>query len=671
MPNSLHAKSLVYALRMGCALAFAMQPAATNAYQMALDASLAGTAVDTPAPLAKATKVRHVAAARHVKANNNEQGDVRETMVIDAPVLPRNSAMSGPHFVYHAEGKRLSEVLQDFASSRGMPAVIADGVDGSVTGNFDHSPAKFLNAIATAYSLIWYDDGSALYFYPAKAIQSRMFKLVGYTRANVSQLLKSLALGDQRYPVRYSAVDNVLLVYGPPRHVELLAMAIEALDASAIESNAALTQVFPLRFASAGDQVYGESTVAGMVTTLRSLYSGTPANKLEGAAKGPSMSGQLAGKLKAMYATTGSDKLLPDATTKGDAAAGTGAAGGAPGGRGLHSPVDTREDEASFEADIGTNSVIVHAKKTRMAEYASLIQQLDQRPQLVELEAMIVDVSAGSLDQLGVDWSLQTNRLTTGVTSPSLAGAASGLAPFRIGTLLANAGASFSVQLQALEGMGRARVVSKPKLLGVANRAAMMKEKRVVSVRVSGNLEANLFQVEAGTLLRMTPQPVMVNGVRQIKLTIYIEDGSFEAGTVDQVPVVKKTQIQTEAYVGEGESLLIAGITVESESVQRSGVPGLASLPYVGGLFRSNSQEKTRSERMFLITPRLIAASMPAPAPTAEPAPMAARPAVNASRLALNIDMNSGLNTSTPAVRCGFQSAGNDLTTAFSSTCVR
>jgi type III secretion protein C len=178
---------------------------------------------------------------------------------------------------------------------------------------------------------------------------------------------------------------------------------------------------------------------------------------------------------------------------------------------------------------------------------------------------------------------------------------------FALGTVIADAGRELLARVNALQGEGKARVLSKPSVLGVANRAAVMREKRVATVRVAGTLEANLFQIEAGTLLEMTPQVTDTEG-SDIKLSLYIEDGSFETRVVDQVPIVKKTEIRTEAYVREGESLLIGGITVESEQVQDNNVPGLSRLPLIGGIFRSSERQTQRTERLFLITPRLLGA---------------------------------------------------------------
>ncbi len=526
-------------------------------------------------------------------------------------------------FVYRAESRRLSDVLQDFAASQGVPAVVGDGVDGVVNASFDSSPQVFLSAIAKAYGLLWYDDGTALYFYPARAVQSRMFRLKGYSRREVTELLNSLNLGDKRYPLRFNDAQRTLLAYGPPRHIELIAQALDSLDLGAAEGNERVVRVFPLRFASANDRLLGESTVPGVATILRNLYAaqslqpdtvtGQPANPVDQ-------------KIRSMQAMYGAGKLVPELPS---ASQGHAPGGGAdkPGqsARALKSPVNFEEDQPRFEADEGTNAVIVQGRAYRMREYEALIQRLDQRPVLVELQAMIIDVSEDNARSLGIDWSVQGNRGQLSVTSPGggppQTGGGQGLlgnGTYTIGTLVADAGRQLMMRINAMQGEGKARVVSKPSVLGVANRPAVMKEKRVATVRVAGNLDARLYQIEAGTLLQVTPQVVSNGGVNQIKLSLYIEDGNFEASSVDAVPVLKKTEIRTEAHVREGESLLIGGLMVEASTDQQSGVPLLKDVPLVGGLFRWSGSRATRTERLFLITPKLVgggAALPPSPAP--------------------------------------------------------
>lgn len=512
-------------------------------------------------------------------------------------------------FVYKAENKRVSEVLLDFASSQGLPAVLADGIEGQVQAQFDTTPDKFLDSMSRAYGVVWYHDGTALYFYPTGSVQSRMFRLKGFRREQVTSLLDSLQLGDSRYPLRFDSSESTLLVYGPPRHVELIAAAIESLDVGAMERNRKGVRVVPLRFASAGDRVFGQTRIRGVASVLSSLYNNAAQPTVENE---PGLVELQPEKLRALQGVMGRDNRLADVMARKPQEITAGApsrkGSGAPAqgsSRGLQSPVD---DDAPpvFQADEGTNAVIIHGRPQRMDEYVELIRRLDVQPVLVELEATIIDVSSDAVDSLGIDWSVRGAKGSFGVTGPDRDTSGT----FSISTLWSNAGRELMARIDALSARGKARVVAKPKVLGVANRPAVMREKRVVTVRVAGNLEANLFQVEAGTLLQVTPQITTVpdsGGVsRRIKLSLYIEDGNFEGERVDSIPVVKRTEIMTEAHVGEGESLLIGGITTNTQSTQRDEVPVLGRVPLLGGLFRHTSELSGQSERLFLISPRLI-----------------------------------------------------------------
>lgn len=550
-------------------------------------------------------------------------------------------------FVYRAEGKRLSEVLQDFAASQGRPCVVGDGVEGVVNASFDTTPQQFLQAVSKAYGILWYDDGTALFFYPGRSIQSRLFQLKGYSRRQVSELLASLGMGDKRYPLKFDEARRTLLAYGPPRHLELVASALESLDLGTADANERVVRVFALRFASAGDRRMGDMVVPGVASTLRSLYWRSTSDA--GGDTSQQAQRPLAQKMKAMQGLGAGGRMVPELPSAHGGGEGGGGKAGAQGSeRGLRSPVNFEEDQPSFEPDEGTNSIIVQGRAYRMREYETLIRRLDQKPVQVELEAMIIDVSSDSSRSLGIDWSVKGEHGGVSVTSPGggppEAGGAAllGSTPFTVSTVLQNAGRELIARINALAGEGKARVMSKPSVLGVANRPAVMKEKRVATVRVAGNLEANLFQLEAGTMLQVTPQVTSVDGINQIKLSLYIEDGSFETRAVDQVPVIKKTEIRTEAHVKEGESLLIGGLMVEADAQQEAGVPGLRSLPLIGGLFRWNGSRKTRTERLFLITPKLVGqGAAPAPAPVAS-VPASAASAASAAQPPADVAVADG-----------------------------
>lgn len=75
--------------------------------------------------------------------------------LLSISALPVCQAIDLPskQFVYKADSRKLPDVLQDFAATLEIPAVIAEGVDGTVNGKFNLSPKSFLDLMSSAYGL--------------------------------------------------------------------------------------------------------------------------------------------------------------------------------------------------------------------------------------------------------------------------------------------------------------------------------------------------------------------------------------------------------------------------------------------------------------------------------------------------------------------------------------
>ena len=75
---------------------------------------------------------------------------------------------------------------------------------------------------------------------------------------------------------------------------------------------------------------------------------------------------------------------------------------------------------------------------------------------------------------------------------------------------------------------------------------------------------------------------------------------------VDQIPIVQRSAVTTQAFIAEGESLLIGGYENEVRRDVTSGVPGLSSIPLLGRLFRFQEKQVGHVQRLFLLTPRVV-----------------------------------------------------------------
>jgi type III secretion protein C len=178
-------------------------------------------------------------------------------------------------------------------------------------------------------------------------------------------------------------------------------------------------------------------------------------------------------------------------------------------------------------------------------------------------------------------------------------------------------------RVSALATEGKARFVANPKVMTLDNVEALLENVNTVHVPVQGVQAVDLFDVSAGTSLRVTPLIVQEGELRRFKLAVQIDDGNFIGAPTpgNPVPQLRRSSIGTQAFINEGESLLIAGYTIEGESEREVGVPGLSKIPALGRLFKHTEKTRSRTERLFMLTPRLVqnAARTAALAPSVTP----------------------------------------------------
>lgn len=540
-----------------------------------------------------------------------------------------------------AREQPIGAFLQDLAAAVDVPLALAPGLTGAVNGSFSGPADKVLRDVARVYNLVSYFDGAVLHVVPASDLQRKSFSAAPAAAERLLREAGEQGLPDARNTLRRGG-EGQLVAVGTRRFVEQVDEMVRAAQvapaAAAPNAGAMDFRVFYLRYAWAQDQTMTFSgrqvVLPGVASILRSLVSGRP-----GAALGqevmikptqPSLKGQgLAGQgasLKTSSRDSAADLLVA-------ALARTAQPAGDP------PPVLAPEAAAiRIEADPRLNAVIVRDLADRLPRYEQLIAALDVEPQSLEIEATIIDVNTDRLRELGIDWRWNNAGHSVGFGGGVPVNGAGAVVTAVLGSV-----GQFVSRIRALQSEGAARVVSSPQVVTLSNVEAVFDNSSTFFVRVAGKDEVDLFNVSAGTSLRVTPHVFKDRDGARIKLMVNVEDGNITGRTVDQIPVVERSTINTQALIMEGESLLIGGMTRDVNTASNDKVPGLGDIPVVGNLFKTAKSNSARVERMFLITPRLAAArpaspaaqrqapaQAPAPQPVpltpAAPAPMPAQP---------------------------------------------
>lgn len=542
-----------------------------------------------------------------------------------------------------AREQPIAAFLQDLAAAVDVPLAVAPGLAGAVNGSFNGPAEKVLRDVARVYNLVSYFDGAVLHVVPASDLQRKSFSASPAAAERLLREAGEQGLPDTRNTLRRGG-EGQLLAVGTRRFVEQIdemVRAAQAAPATAAPNAGAMDfRVFYLRYAWAQDQTmtFGGRQVVlpGVASILRSLVSGRPGAVLgqevmvkptQPSLRGQGLAGQGAAVKTAANARDSAADLLVAALARTAQPAAD--------------PAPTLAPEASpirIEADQRLNAVIVRDLADRLPRYEQLIAALDVEPQSLEIEATIIDVNTDRLRELGIDW-----RWNNAGQSVGFGGSVPVTGTGAVVTAVLGSVGQFVSRIRALQSEGAARVVSSPQVVTLSNVEAVFDNSSTFFVRVAGKDEVDLFNVSAGTSLRVTPHVFKDRDGARIKLMVNVEDGNITGRTVDQIPVVERSTINTQALIMEGESLLIGGMTRDVNSSSNDKVPGLGDIPVVGNLFKTTKSNSARVERMFLITPRLAAArpaspaaggalQRPAPVPAAPqatpalPAPMPAQP---------------------------------------------
>ena len=274
----------------------------------------------------------------------------------------------------------------------------------------------------------------------------------------------------------------------------------------------------------------------------------------------------------------------------------------------------SKRSDASISIDTRTNKIIVVDIDPNISKMRKLLEQLDVPEKQVMIEARIVEASSTFARDIGVKWgfgysdgsasfgNINAAAGTMGgvVSSVVSTAASSGLATgVSFGKLLSNF--QLDMRLSAAASIGQIKIVSTPKVMTVNNKPAKISQGQMIPYQNTTSTDGATTQfVEAALSLEVTPH-ITSDGSVNMKIK-----ASNNTAGVGNPPPINKKEATTELVVKDGETTVIGGIYVDSETEGDAGVPYLADIPFFGNLFKSNSKNKVKNEMLIFITPRIL-----------------------------------------------------------------
>ncbi|MGA2230726.1 MAG: secretin N-terminal domain-containing protein [Tepidisphaeraceae bacterium] len=307
-----------------------------------------------------------------------------------------------------------------------------------------------------------------------------------------------------------------------------------------------------------------------------------------------------------------------------------------------------------------TNALLVTTASKYEPVVRSIIEDLDKPVRQVLIKVLVAEVTHDNGDQFGVDFSVLNERQTSNhpeltsstiVTSPinssttsgpngttsttsggstvtnnytssaitngsslgSTLGAAAAAAATPNGLVYSLLEHNVTATIQALETEGKLDVLSRPYILTSDNQEATIvigEEDPFVSdtrVETTGQLVNTIEYQQIGVILDVTPH-VNPDGLVVMDVNPQVSEKEPGGVTITQgvvSPIYSTRTASAHVAIPNGATIVIGGMMQDEVTSQVNKVPLLGDLPLVGALFQNSSQQKTKTELLFFLTPHV------------------------------------------------------------------
>jgi type IV pilus assembly protein PilQ len=286
----------------------------------------------------------------------------------------------------------------------------------------------------------------------------------------------------------------------------------------------------------------------------------------------------------------------------------------------------------SVFGDPRTNTLIIRDIQSTIPRIDDLIKQLDRKSQQVEIEARVVLASRSFAQDVGTQIAL------AGANGGNVLGGAQqvGTSPFShaapaappplvsAGTtsmpLLTNLGAtaatsglsfehiagSFAIDMiiTAMESKGVGKLLSAPKVVTQNNTEGTSQQGTQIPIQTNINNTISTQYISAVLMLKVTPQ-ITADGT--IFMIVHIENTQIDSGipAILGQPALSTQSVDDQVLARDGETIMLGGVMVNSQTTQYNEVPLLGSVPVIGNLFKHRTISVQSQELWFFLTPRV------------------------------------------------------------------
>jgi len=319
-------------------------------------------------------------------------------------------------------------------------------------------------------------------------------------------------------------------------------------------------------------------------------------------------------------------------------------------------------------ADNITNSIVVQGPPSGLEIIERLLDQIDVKPDQVMISTVIGQLTLGNSTETGLDYLFQGNdfagrggagfggllpilKFIPGIdaipgipaipddplidgdqSSPAIPGSPaipSQNTPFSPGNLAGGSGlraygsvGNLNIYLKALQSRSDFTVLSRPSIFTSNNQKGTISSGERIAIPTGSNTfgggagNNTSTQIEYQDVVLKLEVIPLVNSDNEITMQIALlndeQNGTqtISGGAGDgrdlTVPKISTREILTTATVPNNNTIVLGGLIINRGGKEKSGIPILGDIPYLGRLFSNTIDVSSRSELMVFIQPTIV-----------------------------------------------------------------
>jgi type II secretion system protein D len=298
-------------------------------------------------------------------------------------------------------------------------------------------------------------------------------------------------------------------------------------------------------------------------------------------------------------------------------------------------------------ADNRANSILVIGQPESRDKVKAILTKLDKRPMQVYLATVIGQLLVNNADSFAVNVlqrftgqsqsgvnsvgggrsviTTNTPLMQSAATMAQLANvaASNGLPGMQIAAFIGN---TLNVYVSALTATGNFRVASRPSVFTANNKKATIFQGQKIAVptstvttlgggggatTTSGSQQSNIQYQDVVLKIEVVP---LINSAREISLQIVETNDTLAKGIDSEtqigggvsVPKIDTQKLTTTIIVPDGATILMGGLISQTDSKTSSGIPFVSTIPLLGNLFKSTTDDTERRELVVMIQPSVV-----------------------------------------------------------------